>query len=809
MDGQDGFDIWGQPETATFESIWACPAAVANKKQTAVIPGVVKPTEPTSMSTKKRARTVSLAGSSASLQAMAGQAAAQVPKRASTVFEAEGADPQDVRRRLENATCACKGPCHKAVKFKPLLQVCQLYWSLSALERGMLLRHEYAAGCGEADEEELPGPSLSDAQFGKAAWYLCGQQVCFPAFCSLLRTSARAVRRSIAGIPDTRYANLGGEKVPKGRRHEKSDHVDWFFRELYHSAAEPLPEDTRCIWADFAGPNGSDHQSDFQTPWEEPSGGNRVELLSSGVGHKPLSGGVGQMAEEQNYLPEICQNPVTTVTMTVCAVMVGLPVRYLQHVRLVDLYLQFVTAWDEQQLHGFLAFQRPPSFRLFAGRWRVWNQWLKIRAPSQHAQCQTCFELLRAMRAQGSSWGAKLQAARDLRTHYRLQYLGRCIYWSLRLMSQTYKDVLTIIIDGMDKSKFAFPRWPFDRVPKDVEKLIRPKVILTAAIAHGWCTSLFMTSEVLDHGSSLLCECLCQVLEEVWKISKQTGRRFPRHLVVVTDNTTGFAKNQHGLKFLAYLVATYKFVTANLLGLVVGHTHEDVDQLFAVVLWLMLRRRSWQTPAEILQAIADGLRERISRKGEVLIAVELTAVRDFKAWLGQLGLHTDHCFKTRDGIEAPHCFSMKLGSLLTAAERAMLVQVRSARPFDPGAVYCCVKMFMHSAQLQQEPCYQFPAGRAARVHPATPTGVLRRSLSEDQVKTYLRLAHVCAELDLVQAAQVLRGLVYRRRYFLSELTWLEHFRQPDVLELAEAVTVNPYFPHLPESSWRMVARLTA
>ena len=543
----------------------------------------------------------------------------------------------------------------------------------------------------------------------------------------------------------------------------------------------------------------------FESPWAEQSSGLAVEQPTNlaNILQKGLAGA------DYDYVPQLTISPVAEATMTICAPMQGLPTRYLQHVRVADLYWQFLAAWDEQQLHGFLTFQSPPCFRTFSRRWKFWHdhKWLRIRKSSQHAQCQTCFELLRAINSTAGSWGSKMQAARDLRAHYTHQYLDRCIYWSLRLMSQTFKDVLTIIIDGMDKAKFAWPHWPFDRIPKGMEKFIRPKMVFTAAMAHGWCMCLFMTSEFVDHGSSLWCELICQVLEEVWKISKSTGRRFPRHLVVVSDNTTGFAKNQYSMKFLALLVAAYKFVTANLLFLTVGHTHEDIDQLFAVVLWLMLRKKSWETPEEILKFIADGLRERAGQKGEVLVAVQLSAVRDFKSWLGRLGLKTDNCYMTRQGQEAPHSFSMKLGSLLTQSERAMILQVPGAPPFEPNAVYCCVKMFLRSTQLQQAPVYQMPVARAARIQTMSPTQILRKELSESDIKQHLSLAGVCTELDMQSAAAALRSQVYSRRYFLPSLTWLETFQQPDLLDVAAARTLNPYFPHLPETSWKMVAKL--
>ena len=53
------------------------------------------------------------------------------------------------------------------------------------------------------------------------------------------------------------------------------------------------------------------------------------------------------------------------------------------------------------------------------------------------------------------------------------------------------------------------PRWPFGRIPKDMEKLIRPKLVLTAGIAHGWTTGLFLSQENVFHGADAFLEVLC------------------------------------------------------------------------------------------------------------------------------------------------------------------------------------------------------------------------------------------------------------------------------------------------------------
>jgi hypothetical protein len=61
------------------------------------------------------------------------------------------------------------------------------------------------------------------------------------------------------------------------------------------------------------------------------------------------------------------------------------------------------------------------------------------------------------------------------------------------------------------------------------------------------------------------------------------------HLVIQADNATAQAKNEEVAKLLAVLVGRYKFKTAILEFLRVGHTHEDVDFMFSLLLARVLR----------------------------------------------------------------------------------------------------------------------------------------------------------------------------------------------------------------------------
>ena len=328
--------------------------------------------------------------------------------------------------------------------------------------------------------------------------------------------------------------------------------VDHFMIELYQSAAEPLPDGFLV-----------------DGPWS--------------VGGLSVGDDAAQVWNPDATLPE-------ELRQLACDFM-GVPVRHLPHGRLHDLYLQFL-AWHDANMQGGEpgvarvagvasdAVERAPaSFSTFWRRWRdKWSSVLRFRKSSQHSCCQVCFDLKEAIEAARGDLKLKLQHARVLREHLRAQYQDRCVYWSLRWASRQYNNVLVVIIDSMDKAKFAVPRYRFGEKPKELEKFVRPRLVCTAAVAHGWVTAVYLSDEALNHGSDCFVEVVLRVMTKVWQVSQETGRPMPQHLVIQADNTTAQCKNQVAVLFLALLVSRFKFQTTNLMFLRVGHTHEDVGR---------------------------------------------------------------------------------------------------------------------------------------------------------------------------------------------------------------------------------------
>ena len=466
----------------------------------------------------------------------------------------------------------------------------ETYWSMSDEERAMVMYCMYSEAAGR-DEK------TGKCSFKHVSWTMGSTRVCFHLFCKILGTSTTTVRKYVNGT--------WGPKVVHTKEKSASHFVDFFFMSMYQSAAEPLPHLPAAAQA-LARPR-KDPDPDFDHP-DMPS-------LNAG---DPLN------PEEREHWS--AQAPPVEMYSRLAAVAhssasdIGLPCRFLPNMPLIHFYWLLVSSWDSVQAMTHFPVSKTsasqksesrssaqgesrssaqsesltsahcmesrssgawgvPSYDTFRRRYiEVWDKCLIIRKASQHSQCQTCWELQQKINKRGSMQ-AKLEAVRDLGQHYADQYADRCLYWALRHASRMRDNVLVIIIDSMDKAKFAWPRYPWARLPKNLEGLIRPRLSLTAAIAHGYVTNFFLASERVNHGPDCFLEQLFTTIQDVSDMCRENGWPMPEHLVVQADNTVAQCKNNWANLALAYLVMTRKFKSATMNYLMVGHTHEDIGRV--------------------------------------------------------------------------------------------------------------------------------------------------------------------------------------------------------------------------------------
>ena len=480
------------------------------------------------------------------------------------------------------------------VRAEELRQVVEWWYThLASEERDFLLNNLYDRGDPEEDALQL-----------RTRWMLCGQDVCRRGFLAAMGISPQKLCAASKGISGT----VRRKPAPKEAR--QAELVHQFFLELYMSAAEPLPHEAYMV-----GTGVDDSVLADDDPWNSK---------------------VGRQSSDEEVVEDWCPDRgAPAVIQDFLGKDIGVSRRYLPHAHLSHLFWLFRSGFassgvpvssdtDSDSDSCAPVAPRVPSFPTF---WRVWSstwcKYLRFRKSSQHAECLTCFEARTKINDPKMSIGARLDVARQWKQHLRDQYHDRAIYWYCRCASRRRLDVLTIIIDTMDRAKFAWPQFPWHKVDKRLESMRRPRLVLTGAIAHGYATMFFIADETLSHGAAAFCDVLERVIEHVWAACRRSGVSLPLHLVVQSDNTVAQAKNSLTNVFFAYLVAKCKFQTTSLFYLVVGHTHEDIDQLFGVVLGLVLRRIKWQTKHDLAAALVANLRDRVAARGEELIVQTL------------------------------------------------------------------------------------------------------------------------------------------------------------------------------------------
>ena len=677
------------------------------------------------------------------------------------------------------------------MNFAQVTTLCQDFWALDPVRRQELISIWL----------EDTGMEVNNK---RKQWTFLGQPVCIPVWTHLLGTSERAVAKALRKEPDLRTSRANLNRIPRGN--VQTQVVDRFFIQMYGSAAEPLPDPERRRTKSgnaSKGPKSDAHVTFDNEPW-----------LVEGDKINPDESDDEDTMQPMDWNPDApTVDMVSAGSLASAGVNVGLPMRYLPHGNCKQLFWMFLSTLDvEEELRRLgstvqggadegrpgrsKSSPTPPSYSTFNRRWaKVWSKYLRFRKSSQHSQCNRCFELTRQMYDTSLSMIERLHAAKAIRQHYDDSYLDRCIYWALRYESRVLGDILCIIIDSMDRTKFAWPRWPFSKTPKFLEGIARPRLVVTAALAHGYCTSIFVAEEKVSHGSDAFCEVLAQVLDQVQDICTEQGRPVPSHLVVMSDNTVAQAKNSYAVNFLAYLVGRGKFRSANLFFLMVGHTHEDVDQLFGLITSLLFKMsHGFETAAELCRELYQWLLSRVQGKNEKLIVKEIHGVRDFAAWLAPLGAEAYNCFANRQGILAPHAFSF--------------VRRRDARSRVPGGnpldVMCNVKNYMRDKRPTQ--CVlMLPAASINRVQAAVPPSCLpRRPYSAKELDNIGKLQIACARLGMKAAADKLVSLLGARTHVLPALRWLGSPALPH--SPAEEKPRNPYFAHLPQNCWQMFVR---
>ena len=259
--------------------------------------------------------------------------------------------------------------------------------------------------------------------------------------------------------------------------------------------------------------------------------------------------------------------------------------------------------------------------------------------------CKIC-DVLRTARRAKASRADKIVITLELDEHNNLQLAQRAQY-STNKEKATNRPMfyLSISIDDVDRDKAGFPRIP--RYTSDLQKMNPWSLHVTATIVHGpyGFTKVYTWYNEFPHDSNILIECFLRTLVTVQ--ARRPDGKLPPVLYLQLDNATT-NKNRWLVSLLAVLVELGIFKKIKLCFLMVGHTHNDVDQFFSLLL-----RLSVDKGLEIMTLPEMHEFFQTLLKGKTIVE-HIDRVLDYKAWLDVLKA------STIKNISTPRQFRFKM-----------------------------------------------------------------------------------------------------------------------------------------------------
>lgn len=256
---------------------------------------------------------------------------------------------------------------------------------------------------------------------------------------------------------------------------------------------------------------------------------------------------------------------------------------------------------------------------------------LALRQISQHRKCSTCCKHKALLKKLANDrFGRQLQLS-QYAAHLRGQYADRVCYWNARsasrlVLSSHGLKTCCIFIDGMDHSKFRFPRSAVTGSSKQFANFVRPHVDTHLCLIHGFMTLLAQSPPWVSKNSNF---CIELILHCLHRINSHTDCRGVE-LVVQSDNTSKEVKNNGSLRMASLLVSRHKVARCEFRMLLSGHSHEDGDALFGAITYHLERCSELHTPHDFVAALRRFLANPKTRPDEPYHdVVEVHQVRDW------------------------------------------------------------------------------------------------------------------------------------------------------------------------------------
>ena len=248
---------------------------------------------------------------------------------------------------------------------------------------------------------------------------------------------------------------------------------------------------------------------------------------------------------------------------------------------------------------------------------------------------------------------------KELKDHLDMVRNEKQMYYSNRSRARRHPEaILSMIIDGADQSKYEQPHFKdASHLTAEMKKI---KLHLYGCLVHGRGAYTFTMPDHERQGHNTTIQVIMHVLTDLLK-----SGRLPPVFTLQLDNTTKQNKGQYLYGFLALLVEKGVFEAIVVSFLPVGHTHEDIDQLFSrISMWL--RHHNAAGRVSLAKAIKHAY--KFEKTGEPAKVVHWDTIANVSEWLRPYTNNFAHgCMQYR------HCRFFR-----SASDRKVWLQVTSA-----------------------------------------------------------------------------------------------------------------------------------
>ena len=279
------------------------------------------------------------------------------------------------------------------------------------------------------------------------------------------------------------------------------------------------------------------------------------------------------------------------------------------------------------------------SLSSFRRLWRTEFPHIQIPPYSRFSKCHHCWEYKCGMESTTNAV-VKVKIKELYIIHIRLQMEERQDYWLFKRSAMITPDLfMCLIVDGMDQNTTMIPK--MRQTVKNIESRF-VKTHLCGVLVHG--IGLYADVWIDAHHKHDSNQVITSVMNVICDVKRRKGF-LPPTLRIQADNTTRENKNIYMFAMCAVVVGLGFFKEVHLCFLIVGHTHEDINQRFSVIS-NVLKRKDIDTLEEMLDLV-----EKWTSPIEAFVrARKLEYVRDWKAFITP---HLEGGGKTLIGITFP------------------------------------------------------------------------------------------------------------------------------------------------------------